>query len=226
MSSGERDGPSEDMFSARAESLRLAIEVTGIGIWDVDARTGERRWSPEFRAILGLAADAKPDRDIFSLLIHPDDAGWVDELYRRVYEPSSEGAYEAEFRIVRANDKAVRWVRTTGRVTFDGAGKAVRGIGTLQDVHEHRRLIEALRESEERLRVALAAGRMGTWRFDLRTGNQDWDERQYELLGIDPSLSPTRDLFLSAVHPDDLANVGFDAETLPGPGSFSIQSFG
>ncbi len=30
------------------QRLRLAVEATGIGIWDVDAVTGKRQWSPEF----------------------------------------------------------------------------------------------------------------------------------------------------------------------------------
>jgi len=31
----------------------------------------------------------------------------------------------------------------------------------------------------ERLQLALDAGRMGTWTFNLRTGEQQWDQRQY-----------------------------------------------
>ena len=212
-------------LNTSAESLQLAVRAAGIGVWDVNARTGERRWSPEFRAILGLAPDAEPDRDAFSALLHPDDTEWVNDIYRTVYEPGGNGSYEAEFRIIRANDKAVRWVVTTGLVTFDENGEAIRGIGTLRDIHEHRMLVEALRASEERLRVALAAGRMGIWRFDLRTGQQDWDERQYELLGVDPSVPPTRDTFLSLVHPDDLPNVEFTTADLPGPGVFLDSQF-
>jgi PAS domain S-box-containing protein len=197
------------------QRLRLAVEATGIGIWDVNAVTGRRRWSPEFNAILGLPPDGKAEMAVFASLIHPADRDRVNDLYRRAYADASSGAYNAEFRIRRANDGALRWVLTTGRITFDADGRPLRGVGTLQDIHDRRQNITAVREREERLRIALVAGRLGAWRYDLRTGEQEWDETQYRLFGIDPSLKPTRDLFLSVVHPDDLPKIAFDPATVP-----------
>ena len=42
---------------------------------------------------------------------------------------------------------------------------------------------EVLRTSEERLRLAMAAGRMGAWDLNLHTGDATWDARQCELFG-------------------------------------------
>ena len=145
----------------------------------------------------------------------------IDALCRlaiEAYTAASAGTYSAEFRIRRANDGALRWVLATGRVTFDRDGRPLRGVGTLQDIHERRQSVAALREREERLRIALVAGRMGAWRYDLRTGEQEWDETQYRLFGLDRSLKPTRELFLSVVHPDDLPKIAFDPATLHGSG--------
>ena len=197
------------------QRLRLAVEATSIGIWDVDATRGTRRWSPQFNAILGLPADFDGDDDVFESLIHPDDRERVMELYRRAYAPGSDGTYNAEFRIRRADDNQVRWVLTTGRITFGADGRALRGIGTLRDVDRRRKDEEAVRESERRLRVALVAGRMGAWSYDLATGAQRWDETQYRLFGLDPSLPASRELFLSVVHPDDMNLDIMDPETVP-----------
>ena len=195
--------------------LRLAVEATGMGIWDVNAKTGERRWSPEFNAILGLPDDVEPNTELFYSLIHPADRDRVAALYEDAYAPGGSGEYGAEFRIIRANDGVERWVSTTGRITFDPRGNAVRGIGVLRDIHPRRQSEEALRESEERLRIALVAGRMGTWRFDLQTGTQQWDDMQYQILGLERTEKPSRELFLSLVHPDDVDKIEFDIETLP-----------
>jgi PAS domain S-box-containing protein len=197
------------------QRLRLAIEATHIGIWDVDVTRGTRRWSPEFNAILGFPVDFEGKQDAFESLIHPDDHRRVTELYERAYAPGSDGNYSAEFRIRRADTGELRWVATTGRITFGAEGKALRGIGTLRDIDQRRKDEEAVRESERTLRVALVAGRMGAWSYDLKTGTQRWDESQYRLFGLDPSIPPSRDLFLSIVHPDDLAAVAFESETLP-----------
>ena len=136
-----------------ADRLRLATEVTGLGIWDVDLISGTRRWSDEFKAILGLPPEARPDQELFAALIHPEDRDWVNERYRRAYESEGGGHYRAEFRILRAGDGAERWVEATGRVLFDEAGRPTRGVGTLADITERRRTSEAVRESEERYRA-------------------------------------------------------------------------
>lgn len=58
--------------------------------------------------------------------------------------------------------------------------------------------------SEERLRIALAAGRMGTWELDGATRICHIDEVQRKLLGLPvPSRSIPLDTLLSLTYPDD-----------------------
>jgi PAS domain S-box-containing protein len=172
------------------QRLRLAIEATGIGIWDVNATTGERRWSPEFSAILGLPPDTDADPEIFASLIHPDDRAQVERLYREAYASGSSGTYNAEFRIRRASDHALRWISTTGRITFDASGRALRGVGTLRDVHDLRTRDEALRISEERHRLAVEASALGTWDYDIVTGELRWSSQFKALWGL-PADAPS-----------------------------------
>ncbi len=73
---------------------------------------------------------------------------------------------------------------------------------------EAARVTQALREGEERLRHALVAADMGTWRVDLRTGRETRDEGLNRILGLEPteSTSPLED-FVRRVHPADRARV-------------------
>jgi PAS domain S-box-containing protein len=135
------------------ERLRLAVEAAKLGTWNVDLVAGTRAWSDEFRAIVGLGPSVRPDPELFSGLIHPDDRDWVNERYRAVYTPAGGGWYEAEFRVRRADDGAERWVLTTGRVFFDAGGNPLRAAGTIMDVTARRRTEQALRASQERLRA-------------------------------------------------------------------------
>jgi len=72
------------------------------------------------------------------------------------------------------------------------------------EVQERKQAEDALRESENRLRLALAAGRMGAWDVDLETGRMNWDAQEYALLGWpDGEGVPSLEQFYSRVHPDD-----------------------
>jgi signal transduction histidine kinase len=62
----------------------------------------------------------------------------------------------------------------------------------------------ALRQSEARLRLALDAGGMGVFDWDLPTDRLGWDARQYELFGVDRrEREMTGALALARVHPED-----------------------
>ena len=128
-----------------AERLQLAIEATELGIWDGDITTGNRRWSAELTAMLGLPANSAADLALFISHVHPDDRDAVSEHYRRACDVRGGGELHSQFRIVRAGDGAERWVEARGRVYFDEAGRPVRDLGTLADITERKAAEERVR---------------------------------------------------------------------------------
>jgi PAS domain S-box-containing protein len=61
-----------------------------------------------------------------------------------------------------------------------------------------------LQQSEKRRTLALAAGQMGSWDWDLVTNDCTWDEGQFRICGLDPSEGTTTHERLDALlHPDD-----------------------
>ncbi|MCC3404667.1 MAG: PAS domain-containing protein [Microcoleus sp. PH2017_10_PVI_O_A] len=58
--------------------------------------------------------------------------------------------------------------------------------------------------SEERLRVAIEASKMGTWDWNILTGEVIWSEGHEQLFGLEKgSFSGTYEAFFACVHPDD-----------------------
>ena len=84
-------------------------------------------------------------------------------------------------------------------------GILVSAWGTQVDVTAQREQELQLRQSDERLRLALGAAGMGTWRLDLRTGSNTHDESLSQIFGREngPATGTMETQFLAAVHPDD-----------------------
>jgi PAS domain S-box-containing protein len=83
------------------------------------------------------------------------------------------------------------------------------GIGRqLGQFIDRREAEETRRTSEERLRLALGAGHMGVWDWNVRTGELKWSGKLESMLGLAPgSFGGTLGDFLDLVHPDDREQV-------------------
>jgi PAS domain S-box-containing protein len=74
----------------------------------------------------------------------------------------------------------------------------------VRDVTERKTTENALRESEERSRRAQQAARVGTWEWDVQTGNSVWSDMIWDLLGLKKEEgTPTLERFVERIHPDD-----------------------
>src|SRR6266568_1745904 len=93
--------------------------------------------------------------------------------------------------------------RARRRSEASAAEAALRQADLESEVEERKRTEAALRDSEEKLRLAKEAARMGAWNWDLRTGELSWTERCKALFAIPPDATMTYDVFMAAIHPDD-----------------------
>src|SRR5262249_53331934 len=88
---------------------------------------------------------------------------------------------------------------------YDSCGVATHLIGIVHDITKRKRLEESLRESEERLRLAMSSGNIGFWDWDVNSGRTTWSRELEDAFGLDRAGS--YESFSSRVHPDDLAAV-------------------
>ena len=78
----------------------------------------------------------------------------------------------------------------------------------IRDLTERQRAEEALRASEERLRLAQQAARIGTFEWNIQTGVNTWTPELEAMYGLPPGgFGATQFAFESLVHPDDRAGV-------------------
>lgn len=93
----------------------------------------------------GLSADAEVNYEVFLAGLHPEDRDRTDQTVQRALDFSSGGEFKLEYRTVGLEDGVQRWVAARGKAFFDGAGQAVRFIGTVLDVTERKHNEEELR---------------------------------------------------------------------------------
>ncbi|MFG0336113.1 MAG: PAS domain-containing protein, partial [Maioricimonas sp. JB049] len=73
-----------------------------------------------------------------------------------------------------------------------------------QEIAERRRIQESWRETAERLRLALHAGRMGVWDWNVQTGDTTWDETEFAVCGLPRSTHVDERTLIDLIHPDDV----------------------
>lgn len=99
-----------------------------------------------------------------------------------------------------------------------GASKIARDV-TAQKKTEH-----SLLESEERLRLALDAGKIGVWDWDIVHDTLNWTENVYHIHGVEDRLPLTLHTFQDLIHPDDKKKVlATIDETLKGKKNFDTD---
>ena len=81
-------------------------------------------------------------------------------------------------------DGDIRWTSARARIERDATGRALRMIGAHVDVTALKRAEAALRDGEERLRLALEAAELGAWEIDLRSRQATRTARTLEIFGF------------------------------------------
>lgn len=150
----------KEKLLASESTLKLAIETTGIGIFDLDLRTGKGEWSDIAKEHYGLPPEADAGLEVLLAGVHPEDRDRLQRIAMDARRPEGPGIYSAEYRTIGIEDGKLRWLTMRGRVTFSEEGEPVRLIGACLDISEIVKAEKALKEEiSERLRVVEELGK-------------------------------------------------------------------
>ncbi len=76
---------------------------------------------------------------------------------------------------------------------------------SIQDISERKKAEDRIRKSEERLAIALKAGKLGVWDWDLTSGQMVWDDSMYALYDISrEDFKNDYEAFEQLLHTDDI----------------------
>ncbi|WP_051615271.1 EAL domain-containing protein [Phyllobacterium sp. UNC302MFCol5.2] len=198
--------PNQSADSAEANRWSFALESAGLGVWDSNLVTGQCYYSSTWKRMLGYREDELGDSgDLWLTLIHPDDKQRAIESGQR-HIAGEIPQIETEFRL-RHKDGHWVWVLDRGRVVeWDADGKPTRMIGVQTDITDQKNAEHQLALLNQRVELALDAGQIGLWHFNIETETVLWDRRMREIFGIGSGTDEVpRATWHRLLHPEDAA---------------------
>jgi len=139
---------SEKALQESEKRLKTAAQIVKLGFWEWDIITGDLYWSDEgFRSIGDEPQSYKPSYDKFISMVHPEDVEFVEKQLNAALNNNK--PYSYDFRYLLPNGE-IRHFHMQGEVTYDKNGKAVRFVGTQQDISEDKKTEKIKRDLEQR----------------------------------------------------------------------------
>ncbi|MGH4122070.1 MAG: PAS domain-containing sensor histidine kinase [Clostridium sp.] len=199
-----------EKLKANEERLTFALEGSGDGVWDWNARTNEMIYSKGWKSMLGYEEDEI--QNLFSewdKLLHPDDKESA-YLKLNMYLEGLIPAYESEYRL-RARDESYKWILSKGKIiSWTTDGKPLRVTGTHSDINSRKLMEQELRESKERFSNVLEYSQDASYRRNAVTDKYDYMSPVIERLTgytLEEMLVMNEDTVFGKIHPDDFQDV-------------------
>ena len=189
-------------------SAEMMTAAARLGTFDYDLVHDTLTWDDGCRALFGLPPGAPVTyQEAFLRGVHADDREDSDAAVVAALDPAGDGRFETEYRTIGIEDGVLRYVAARGQTLFED-GRAVRLLGTVQDVTEARIAEARLRETEQRLRFANRATNDAIWDWDLVRDEVTWNEAVTTAYGHAPGdIEPTGAWWIDHIHPEDRVRI-------------------
>jgi PAS domain S-box-containing protein len=194
------DVPGTSCTPDGAVDLREVLDTLKRAVIVTDPHGQVQLWNRAAEALYGWTEAEVLGRSILEMLTP------VGEVARNLQDFASvaSGAAMGGDRFVKRSDGHLIRVNTFTAPMVDETGNTVAIVGTSEDVSELRLADQRARDLFNHFRLALEAGGLGTWRWDMASGRTVWDERLESLFGLDAGdFDGTFETYVALLHPDD-----------------------
>ncbi|MEP0983842.1 PAS domain S-box protein [Leptolyngbya sp. FACHB-17] len=182
------------------ERYRQLTEASPQIVWTTDASGMITYFSPGWYDYTRLSEAESMGAESGNAL-HPEDRDCVFQQWSVAVETVE--AFDIEIRL-RRWDGVYRWFLCRALPVRDANGAVISWVGTDTDIDDQKQIQEALRQSEERLSLALQSAQAGMWQWFKTDDRMIWSEETFWMLGYEPrQCSASHAAWIQAVHPDD-----------------------
>ncbi len=175
------------------------------GLWFWDLENPENEWmNPKFWTTLGYNPDEMPHQaSTWQSIINQEDLAVALENFNKHCEDPNY-PYDQEVRYQHKLGHTV-WIHCRGIVIRDKKGKPYRMLGAHTDVTKLKKTEIKLRRQISKYEHIIEGTSIGTWEWNIQTGQIIFNERWAQILGYTSiELDPVSiDTWTNSVHPDD-----------------------
>lgn len=186
--------------------LELLIDCSPLAIVEYDATQVVTRWSSEAQRTFGWTPAEVLKRRVFDIgFLHPDDVGEMRDVVANLTKGHASYA-SCRSRNIRKDGSIIHCEWYSSAVKDDDE-KTIAVISVGLDVTQRLSAEQALRVSEERLRLAQVGARVGAWDWDLKSNEVFWTSDWHDILGLDVETTNVYGDWIALIHPDDRSSV-------------------
>lgn len=142
-----------------ARRTAAALSGSQIGVFEYEPETDLAFWDERVRRFWGIGEVVEITYELIISHVHPDDRALHDDCTAKALDPTGDGHMDMIYRLYPGDGHPMRWVHAVANCHFEG-DRAVRLVGTVQDITEQRRAQEQnkllVNELEHRVKNTLA----------------------------------------------------------------------
>ncbi|MBV0901587.1 PAS domain S-box protein [Haloarcula salina] len=198
---------------ARTALLELLVDHAQDGLYTLDERGVIDFCNDSFAAHLGYEPSELRGRHA-STILAPGELETGQRTIEHLLETPGKQSTTVDLTFVQ-KDGTKQDVSIHYTLIY-GEGDRYRGLmGVVRNITERRERERKLRETTERLNLALEGAELGVWDWNPKTNEVAFDERWTGMLGFDPDeLEPCYQSWADLVHPEDLPEAERELEKL------------
>ncbi len=192
----------EQALRESEERFRYFAENTHAIIWIHEPKSNSSLYvNPAYEKIWSHSCQSlQTNPQSWLEAIYPEDQARVlaGVEQQKLNQPTN-----TEYRIVQP-DGSIRWIWDRGFPMQDQEGNIHSYGGIAEDITERKLSEETLRQSEERLTLALDTAQMGIWDWNYHTDTVIWSSNIGPLYGLPSGTSyPSQEDVIQLFHPED-----------------------
>lgn len=192
----------QDALAQSEALLKYSLWGSRGELWDADLRSGRLLRRNRLEHLEATRSAPEDTLAGYTPFVHPDDRQTFNEALLACMKGETD-LFECSYRTVGV-DGSWRWLLSRGRVfARNASGRAIRMVGTTFDITELRANEAALRESEDRLKLALWGSGDELWDIDLAAGRVTRENPLAESALAPQMQFPRLVDYLDYIHPFD-----------------------